>query len=115
MMGAMTEVFAGLPVADHAAARGWYERLVGRPPDMEPHATESVWKLAGSAWIYVVEDAERAGRGLLTVIVDDLDAQLAGLAERGVETGPVETIGDGMRGTRIRDPDGNRITFGSPV
>ena len=52
--------------AVHAAARH-RERLAAR----------------GHAWVYVVEDSERAGRGLLTVIVDDLDAQLAGLAQRG--------------------------------
>ena len=30
-------VFAGIPVADYAAARPWYERLAGRAPDMVPH------------------------------------------------------------------------------
>ena len=111
----MTDVFAGLPVADHAAARAWYERLLGRPPDMEPHGRESVWRLAEQAWIYVVEDAERAGRGLLTVIVDDLVAQIAELAERGVTTDPIESIPGKARTAEIRDPDGNRIMFGQPM
>ena len=110
----MPEVFAGLPVTDHDVARAWYERLTGRPPDMEPHASESVWRLGGSAWIYVVADAERAGHGLLTVIVDDLDAHVAELAARGLRTGPIERLAQ-VRKAEIRDPDGNRITFGQPL
>lgn len=108
----MPEVFAGLPVADHAAAEPWYKALFGEPPFMRPHDTESVWRLEEHAWVYVVEDAERAGRGLLTVIVDDLDAQLAALADRGMATDPVETMDNGTRTAEIRDPDGNLIKFG---
>ncbi len=66
----MSEVFTGLAVTDHAAAEPWYERLFGEPPFMRPHDTESAWRLEEHAWVYVVQDAERAGRGLLTVIVD---------------------------------------------
>jgi catechol 2,3-dioxygenase-like lactoylglutathione lyase family enzyme len=110
----MPEVFAGLPVTDHAAAAPWYERLFAEPPFMRPHDTESVWRLEEHAWVYVVQDAERAGRGLLTVLVDDLDAQLAGLADRGLATDPVETMDNGVRTAEIRDPDGNLIKFGQP-
>ena len=45
-------------------------------------------------------------------MVDDLDAQLAGLADRGLATDPVETMGNGTRTAEIRDPDGNLIKFG---
>ena len=79
---------------------------------MRPHDTESVWRLEEHAWVYVVQDAERAGRGLLTVMVDDLDAQLAGLAARGLTTDPVETMGNGVRTAEVRDPDGNLVKFG---
>ena len=72
-------LFAGVPVADYPAARGWYERLFGRGPDMVPNQTEVVWQVAEGGWVYVVADAERAGRALVTVIVDDLDGLLAGL------------------------------------
>ena len=110
----MSEVFAGLPVTDHAAAEPWYERLFGEPPFMRPHDTESAWQLEEHAWVYVVQDAGRAGHGLLTVLVDDLDAQLAGLAERGLTTDPVETMDNGVRTAEIRDPDGNLLKFGQP-
>ena len=59
----MSEVFAGLPVTDHAAAEPWYERLFGEPPFMRPHDTESAWQLEEHAWVYVVEDASAPAAG----------------------------------------------------
>jgi hypothetical protein len=40
---------------------------------------------------------------LITVLVDGLDAFLAGLAERGITTSPVTTIGGGARRTEVTD------------
>ena len=105
-------LFAGVPVADIVSARAWYERLLGRPPDLVPHSKEVAWQLAEAGWIYVVADAERAGTAFVTLVVDDLDAELATLAERGAEPGP---IAEGtVRKLEITDPDGNKITFGQP-
>jgi hypothetical protein len=109
---AFTEVFAGIAIAEIGSARSWYERLLGRPPDMLPNDNEAAWQLAGQGWIYLVGDAERAGHALVTVLVDDLDGLLAGLTERGLEPGPVETLGNGVRKASITDPDGNQISFG---
>lgn len=109
---AFTEVFAGIAVTDIGSARAWYERLFGRPADMLPNDNEAAWQLAGHGWIYVVGDRERAGKALVTVLVDDLDDQLADMAERGLEAGAVETLGNGVRKASIADPDGNEISFG---
>ncbi|HEY8770534.1 MAG TPA: VOC family protein [Thermoleophilaceae bacterium] len=109
---AFTEVFSGIAVADIGLARAWYERLMSRPADMLPNDNEAAWQLAGHGWIYLVGDRERAGKALVTLLVDDLDAQLAGLAERGLEAGPIETLGNGVRKATIADPDGNTISFG---
>jgi len=111
---AVTYVFAGIPVSQRDAAAGWYERLVGRPPDLIPNDHEAAWRLTDTGWIYIVVDPDRAGSALNTLLVDDLDALLAGLAERGIVTGPVETIGDAVRGTHVTDPDGNRLQIGQP-
>jgi catechol 2,3-dioxygenase-like lactoylglutathione lyase family enzyme len=109
-----THVFAGIPVADYPAAVPWYERLFGRPADMHPHDSEAAWQLAGAGWVYVVQDPDRAGTALLTLLVDDIDAVLAGLAERGLEPGAVEELSNGVRKAAFADPEGNRITFGQP-
>jgi hypothetical protein len=43
-------------------------------------------------WVYVVGDSTRAGSALLTLLVDDLDDQLAELGERGLEPSAIETV-----------------------
>jgi predicted enzyme related to lactoylglutathione lyase len=110
-MPEVTELFAGVPVRDRAAAFAWYERLLGAPPAFHPHDDEAVWRAAGG-WIYVVVDPARAGRALVTLLVDDLDAQLAQLADRGIDVDRVETYGSGARKAVVVDPDGNEIGFG---
>ena len=95
---------------DFAAARPWYERLFGRPPDMLPMAHEAVWHLSQGGLIYVVEDPPRAGQGLLTLAVADLGECLAGLAARGLVTEPSQD-----RARVVRDPDGNLIELNHPI
>ena len=103
---AVQHVFAGIPVADYASARDWYERLFGRPPDLVPNETEAAWQLSETAWVYVVADADRAGDALLTVLVDDLEAQVSELADRAPGL---------YRKAEIRDADGNTIAFGEDL
>jgi predicted enzyme related to lactoylglutathione lyase len=104
-------LFAGVPVADYALARPWYERLMGRPADMLPNDIEAAWQVTEDGWIYVVADPDRAGRALLTLIVDDLDAHIAALADRGLATEAIETLAGVGRTAAIADPEGNKITF----
>ena len=105
-------LFAGVPVTDIAVGRAWYERLFGRPPDLVPHESEVAWQLAEAGWIYVVEDPARAGKSLLTLIVEDLDAELASVAERGLA--PDGRAEGPPRKAEFIDPDGNKLTFGQP-
>ena len=104
-------LFAGLRVRDFAAARAWYERLLGEP-SFFPHDTEAVWTVADERSVYVVEDADRAGQCVVTLFVDDLDARVAAIAARGLEPAERETYANGVRKTTYRDPDGNEIGFG---
>jgi hypothetical protein len=107
--------FAGVAVADYTSARAWYQRLMGRPPDFTPHDHEAVWQIVENAWIYVVADAERAGKGLLTFMVDDLDRQIAELMERGIAIGAMETQPRRYRKAEVTDPEGNTISFGQAL
>jgi catechol 2,3-dioxygenase-like lactoylglutathione lyase family enzyme len=104
-------LFAGLRVRDFPAARPWYERLLGEP-SFFPHATEAVWTLAEDRSVYVVEDAGGAGRSVVTIFVDDLDARVAAIAARGLEPDERETYSNGVRKVLYRDPDGNELGFG---
>jgi hypothetical protein len=105
-------LFAGVPVSDYAAARSWYERLLGRESSFLPHATEAVWELAEHRLLYIVEDSDRAGRAILTIFVDDLEALVGAIASRGLEPDERVTYSNGASKAIYCDADGNEIGFG---
>lgn len=106
------DLFAGIPVSEFAAAKQRYEQVLGREPSFMPHATEAVWELAPARWVFVVEEPERAGGALHTILVDDLEAKVAEIAARGVEPDERVTYGNGARKAIYRDADGNELSFG---
>ena len=103
--------FTGVPVSELAAGRAFFERLIGRPPDMVVNANEVMWRLADPAWLYLVVDPERAGHALTALSVGDLNATLAELAGRGVSAESVEDVGDAGRKATVIDPDGNSVAL----
>ncbi len=106
------DLFAGIPVADYAAALKWYEQLLGSPPAFFPTDTEAVWELAEHRYVYIVQQPEHAGHARHTLFVDDLDALVAQIAGRGLEPANRETYSNGVRKITYRDPDGNEIGLG---
>ena len=104
-------LFAGVRVRDLATARAWYERLLGEPA-FSPNDVEIVWELADDRYLYIEEEPCRAGDGLVTVFVDDLDAAVAEIGSRGLEPAESETYSNGVRKATYRDDDGNEIGFG---
>lgn len=107
-------LFAGVRVRDYEAARPWYERLLGEPTFL-PHATEAVWTLADDRSIYVVEHADGAGHSVVMMFLDDLDAQVAAIAARGLEPDRRETYPNDVSKVVYRDADGNEIAFGGQL
>jgi predicted enzyme related to lactoylglutathione lyase len=107
----INHLFAGMAVTDYEAALAWYQRLFGRPPDVIVTDHEAMWQIA-AAWVYVVRDPARAGSALLTLLVDNLAAQVAELGERGLATSPIETVPGLYRKAVLSDPAGNTISFG---
>lgn len=106
------DLFAGIPVADYAAAAQWYKRLLGFAPAFFPHDTEAVWELATHRYVYIVQQPEHAGHARHTLFVDDLDTLVAQIADRGLDPLTRETYPNGVRKITYRDPDGNEIGFG---
>lgn len=104
-------VFAGLVVASRDNAAGWYARLFGRPADMLPNDAEAAWQLSDAVSLYLLADADRAGHGVFTVMVDDLDAVLAEVSARGIDPGPVDEMPGIGRKCVIIDPDGNQVAI----
>jgi hypothetical protein len=106
------DLFAGVPVSDYEAARLWYERLFGAEPAFVAHETECVWELAEHRYVFIVEDAERAGNAVHTIFAGELDPLVAEIGARGIAPQSRETYANGVRKVTYRDADGNEIGFG---
>lgn len=106
------DLFAGIPVTNYAEALNWYTQLLGSPPTFLPHDTEAVWELAEHRYLYIVQEPEHAGHARHTLFVDDLDARVARIADRGLEPALCETYANGVRKIIYRDADGNEVGFG---
>jgi catechol 2,3-dioxygenase-like lactoylglutathione lyase family enzyme len=106
----LTYTFAGLPVTDYRAAYDWYVRLLGRAADMLPHDTEAVWRLTPSSAIYVVQDPGRAGSGLVTAALSDLDTFESRLCKAGLAF-EEQVSGHSPRRLVVQDADGNTLAL----
>ena len=107
----VTDLFAGVRVRDVAAARSWYERLLGSEPSFFPNDAEAVWALADNRWLYILEDPAGAGHALVTIMVEDLGGMVAQIGARGIDPVDHEDYGE-ARKTVYNDPDGNEIGIG---
>lgn len=106
------DLFAGIPVADYAAALEWYERLLGFSPAFLPNDVEAVWEVAEHRYLYIVLQPEHAGHARHTLFVDDLDLLVTQIADRGLQPVERETYSNGVRKITYRDADGNEIGLG---
>ncbi|MGJ3558162.1 VOC family protein [Streptomyces sp. INA 01156] len=104
-------LFAGIPVADYAAALAWYERLLGSRRRLS-RTTRRPCGAGGTPVCVHRASAEHAGHAMHTVVVDDLDTRVAGIADRGLGPRSRETYSNGVRKVTYQDPDGNEIGFG---
>lgn len=111
---AINEFFASIPVADFEPMLAWHKQLWGREPDFIPEPGEAVWQLVDHGSVYLVTDPVRAGSALITLLVDDLDAQISELISRGIEVGSVTELGPSVPGIAVTDAEGNCIRFGQP-
>ena len=106
------DLYAGIPANDYSAVLAWYEKLFGSPPTFVASDTEAVWILAEHRSVFIEQRPEHAGHAMHTILVDDLDALVAQIADRGVEPSKQETYSNGMRKATYHDPDGNEFGFG---
>jgi hypothetical protein len=106
----LTSVVAVLPVVDHAGAVAWYQKWIGRAPDVEPMEGVAEWQVAENAWIQVSADPTPAGKSTVVVGVVDIDTQRADCAAAGVTIGDVDDYGF-IKTAEAIDPAGNKILF----
>lgn len=109
----MVELFAGISVKRYEAALEWYEKLLGKAPDIFPNDEEAMWELGDQRFVYVRLRPEHAGHSLVTLMVDDLDSRVDAIAGRGLEPSEDVTYGNGVRKVTFTDPEGNETAFGT--
>jgi hypothetical protein len=86
--------------------------LFGREPDVIVRDDiECMWQVREAAWIYIVRDAERAGKSLVTMLVKDLESHLREFSARGLKGWSTDTLPGVYRKALFLDPDGNAVTF----
>ena len=107
-------IFAGIPVTDFRAGLEWYQRLLGREPAFYPNDVEAVWELAEDRYIYIIQDAERAGGAVGMIWVDDPASEVARIAGRGLEPVDIEKH-DQVWKYVFRDAEGNETGIGGEV
>ena len=110
MPGAITHLIAGVPVSDLDASLHWYTRFFGRPPDMRA-GDEILWDVDEHATLFIEPNPAHAGTGRITFAVTGLDDLLERLTAEHIEHEPVEPYTNGVRHTKIPDPDGNALAF----
>ena len=101
-----------LHVADGAAARAWYERLLGRPPDFRPDADDTFveWHFQPGYWELHIVQSDQPGtqQGRLRLGVGNIEAARQSLAA-GLEVTEVEELPGVVRWCNFDDPWGNRL------
>jgi catechol 2,3-dioxygenase-like lactoylglutathione lyase family enzyme len=111
-------------VSDLARARAFYEQQLGLPAGVEEDGGVRYAAAEGTA-LFIYLSPENAGRSKATVagwFVDDLDATVAELAERGatfeqydqpgIKTDEHGIFANGaLRAAWVKDPDGNTIAL----
>lgn len=111
-----------LPVADVDRAKTFYRDRLGfvEDVDVQPAPGVRVVQLTppgsgcsigiGTGLPVYDEMATGSVKGL-HLVVADIDQARAELADRGVDIGPVQDVGGGVRYAGFADPDGNTLTL----
>jgi predicted enzyme related to lactoylglutathione lyase len=106
-------LYAAVFVKDIASSSAFYSRLLGRQPDDKPMDTLVQWRGFGNAGIQLFRDPSKAGRGVMTLVVPDLEATKSLLDAQDIDLGQVQQ-GDFGKIAHLADPDGNVVTLAEP-
>jgi len=111
-----------IPVTDVDRAKEFYVQRLGFVEDVDVRPAEGVRVVQltppGSACsiglgtgLAAYDEVPPGSVKALHLVVDDIERARAELVERGVEVGPVQDVGGGVRYAGLADPDGNTLTL----
>ena len=110
-----------IPVADVDRAKAFYTEQLGFVADVDVTPADGVRVVqltppgsACSIGLGTGLDAYEAVPGsvrALHLVVDDIEKARAELVGRGVDIGPIQDVGGGVKYAGFSDPDGNSLTL----
>lgn len=116
-----SQAFSGFSVSDIPTAKDFYSGTLGVEVSEEPAGLGLQLATGGSVFLYPKDDHEPASFTVLNFPVDDVEAAVDALVEKGVsferydgldqdERGIVEADQPGPRIAWFKDPDGNILS-----
>lgn len=106
-------IYAAATVSNFEEALLWYEKLMGRPADDQPFPGMAQWRNMGAAGLQLWLDENRAGRGLMTIVVPSLAAERKRLAQLGFVF-VNEAEGEFGAVAELFDVEGNQVNLVEP-
>ncbi len=100
---------ASVAVSDLDVSAAWYSRLLGSAGS-RPMAEVVEWKLPGGGGLQVYALAERAGHCSFTLVVRDIEHEIAKLDAMRVDTRQ-RTASPQVKTVMVSDPDGNHVAL----
>ncbi len=110
---ALTAIYAQLSCSDLGRSVVWFTNVFARQPDAQPMSGLVEWHHGTQAGFQLFEDAEHAGKGTLTLMVDDITGERERLMAGGIQANRIEAA-DYTTIMRLRDPDGNLVVLAQP-
>lgn len=101
-------------VANQEKAVKWYEKLLGRKPDIMPNKNLAEWYLSKNSWLQITSnyiELNRVGRGAVMVNVHSLQKQIVICNNANIEHGKIVEYLEFIKMFEVGDPDGNKISF----
>lgn len=109
----LARIFAHLSCTNLDSGKAWYEKLFGRAPDAFPMEGLIEWHHGSQAGFQLFRNPANAGKGNMTLIVPDLEAEYARLRDPLNQRSAIET-GDAVQFWQLSDPDGNQVVLAQP-
>jgi catechol 2,3-dioxygenase-like lactoylglutathione lyase family enzyme len=109
----ITALYAQLNCTDLEQSSAWFSRLFGRKPDAAPMNGLLEWHHQQCAGFQLFQFPEYAGKGTVTLIVEDIGLARLRIRDAGLQPGKIEDA-DYTTICRLYDPDGNLVVLAQP-
>lgn len=104
------EATVGVSVRSLREARAWYERLLGKSPELEPVPGIVEFKVGGT-WLQLEEGHGGPTGWAFRFGVRSLVQEVSRLRQLGIQVGEMVTVPGVIQFCDFKDPDGNPLSL----